>query len=182
MLKIVQAPDPVLTKPTQPVGIINQRIKDIITHMKETILAKDENERLIRVGLAAPQVGLSLSMFLMKPDDKSDIEVWINPQILETKFPRTKPAKKIKKKKKQRLEGCLSVHNVWAPVKRAPQILVSYQTENGEKKRMWVRGFRAIIIQHEIDHLQGILFTQRALEQNVPLYEENDGKLNKLEY
>ncbi len=182
MLKIVQAPDQVLTKPTQPVKVIDQRIRNIIARMKETILAKDENERLIRVGLAAPQVGFSLALFLMKPDDKSDVEVWINPQILETKFPKTKPVKTSKKKKKQRLEGCLSVRNVWAPVKRAPQVLVSYQTENGEKKRTWVRGFKAVIIQHEIDHLQGILFTQRALEQNVPLYEENEGKLNKLEY
>lgn len=183
MLKIIQAPDPVLTSPTKPVKRIDKRIKEIIAQMKDTISQKDENDRLIKVGLAAPQVGISLSMFLMRPSEEADIEVWINPYIIETKFPKKRSAKDAKKRKKrQRLEGCLSVNNVWSPVKRAPMVLVEYQTESGDKKKQWIRGFKAVIVQHEIDHLKGVLFTQRALEQNTPLYEEKMGKLKKLEY
>ena len=72
---------------------------------------------------------------------------------------------------------------IWGEVKRAKKVLLEYQTddESLEKKQAWFSGFEAVIIQHEVDHLEGILFTQRALAQNQPLYEEKEGKLVRIE-
>jgi peptide deformylase len=91
--------------------------------------------------------------------------------------------KSLKKAKKPlKLEGCLSIPKIWSPVARAKKILLEYQDLTCQVKREWFQGFKAIIIQHEVDHLNGILFTQRALEQKNPLYEEKEGKLKKLRY
>jgi len=138
------------------------------------------------VGLAAPQIGIGLSFFIMKPTAKAKITTFINPKILqieEKKSFTTRVRKDAKgKKKKNQLEGCLSIPRIWAPVKRSKKLLLEYQTVDSEKKREWFIGFKAVIIQHEVDHLNGILFTQRALEQKGQLYEEKEGKLQKLQY
>jgi peptide deformylase len=81
-----------------------------------------------------------------------------------------------------KLEGCLSIPRIWGPVKRANRVLLEYQDLSGEKKTEWFTGFRATIVLHEVDHLQGVLFTQRAIEQNSALYEERDGELERMKY
>jgi len=146
--------------------------------MKETLLAQTNPQG---VGLAANQVGVNLSLFIIKPTKNSPISVFINPKIL--KVEEEKEEKRKKKEKKLKLEGCLSVPKIWGNVKRAKKVLLEYQTddESFEKKQAWFSGFEAVIIQHEVDHLEGILFTQRALAQNQPLYEEKEGKLVKIE-
>lgn len=139
------------------------------------------------VGLAAPQVGIGLNLFIMKPTAKSSARAFANPKILKSQIPNSKfqtnPKSKIQKKKGgHRLEGCLSIPKIWSSVRRAKKILLEYQTVTGERKTGWFSGFEAVIIQHEVDHLNGVLFTQRALEQKSLLYEEKKGKLVKLEY
>ena len=178
MLKIVQAPNPILFQKTKEVKKIDKKIKKIIEEMKETLLAKTDPQG---VGLAANQVGVNLSLFIIKPTKKSPISVFINPKIL--KVEEEKEEKRKKKEKKLKLEGCLSVPKIWGEVKRAKKVLLEYQTddESFEKKQAWFSGFEAVIIQHEVDHLEGILFTQRALAQNQPLYEEKEGKLVRIE-
>jgi len=76
------------------------------------------------------------------------------------------------------LEGCLSVKNVWSSVDRNSGIDLSFQTLSGKKRTQHFIGFESHIIQHEIDHLNGILFTQRALEQGKRMYriEKKGGK------
>jgi len=178
MLKIVQAPNPILFQKTKEVKKLDKKIKKIIEEMKKTLLAQTDPPG---VGLAANQVGISLSLFIMKPTKKSPISIFINPKIL--KVEKEKEEKKIKKKEKViKLEGCLSVPKIWADVKRPKKVLLEYQNDNEsfEKKQSWFSSFEAVIIQHEVDHLNGILFTQRALEQNQILYEEKDGKLVKI--
>lgn len=176
MLKIVTAPNKILTAPVKPVKKIDKKIEKLIKEMSQTLIAQKDP---LGVGLAAPQVGFNLSLFIIRPTKNSSIEVFINPKIIEKI--EEKEIKK-KKEKKVKLEGCLSVPKIWGKVKRARKILLEYQDLNGNTKTQWFSGFKAIIIQHEIDHLKGILFTQRVIEQKQKLYQEKDNKLVPLEF
>ncbi len=191
MFKIVTVPNKVLTSPNKDVVKFDAKLKKIIINMEETLITQVDPEG---VGLAAPQVGLNLNLFIIKPKPNVDTEVFINPKITQhitrnTKHKTTSTKKTnssnttnlTKKPIKTPLEGCLSIPRIWGPVKRLEKILVQYQDINGVKKSEWFADFKAVIIQHEMDHLQGILFTQRVIEQKNPLYEEKGEKLKKIE-
>lgn len=176
MLKIVQVPHKVLMSSTIPVKKIDKKIKELVYEMEETLISQIDPQG---VGLAAPQVGLNLSLFIMKTSPKAQTEVCINPKILqiEQKIPQ-----KDEKEENNKLEGCLSIPHIWGPLKRPSKILLQYQDLTGETLIRWFTGFKATVIQHEVDHLQGVLFTQRSLEQKAPLYEEKNGELEKMKY
>lgn len=159
---IITAPQQILSEPAKPVGKIDKKIRQIIADMKETLL-KTENPK--GVGLAAPQVGIPLQIFVTKSDDKSAVRVFLNPAI-------TKYSKKTSSAKKpdNRFEGCLSIPKIWGIVRRSVTITLAYIDEAGAKKTEEFNDFLARIIQHEVDHLSGILFTQRVLEQQSKLY------------
>lgn len=188
MLKIVKIPNSVLTTPVKQVGEFNGELKRLLTEMEETLKAQVNPQG---VGLAAPQIGRGLALFIIKPGKNAKIEAFVNPKItkVEASHPTGVPEQekkadstKVKRRKRVKLEGCLSIPKIWGPVQRAEKILLKYQNATGKLKKKWFSGFRAVIIQHEMDHLQGILFTQRTLEQKNQLYEEKDGNLEKLEY
>lgn len=181
MLKIVTVPNVILTAPTQKVKTITPRIKRLVEEMKKTLVAQRDPEG---VGLAAPQVGESLSIFIMRPTLKGEISVCINPSIVHTGLSSKALAPeefgstiKTKKKKHSKMEGCLSIPRIWAPLKRKPTIHLEYEDLDGNKHTKEFEGFEAIIVAHEVDHLNGILFTQRCLEQKVTLYEEDGDEL-----
>lgn len=191
-LSIVQTPSPILKTPVKEIASIDKRILKIIKDMKETLDAQYDPQG---VGLAAPQVGLNIALFIMKPTLKGKTEAFINPKILklehkdaasstyEVQRGATGQAKnKQKTDNSSKLEGCLSIKRIWGPVKREDRVLLEYQTIHNEKKTEWFSGFKATIVQHEMDHLQGILFTQRVLEQKGCLYRETkDGDLEETE-
>jgi len=185
MLKVVNVPDPILGKPVKPVKKIDGKIIKLVKEMEKTLVAQNDPPG---VGLAAPQIGYDLALFIIKPTPESKTEIFINARILkiekstETLTDKTSGKKNKKLKKGTPLEGCLSIPRIWSPVKRPEKILIEYQIITGEKKTRWVSGFEATIIQHEVDHLNGILFTQRSLEQNIPLFEEKEGELHRLKY
>ena len=158
-LSLVTTPNPVLNQKTQPIKKFDQKLATIINEMKR-VLNNCKNPE--GVGLAAPQVGLSLSLFLTKPYSKSKISVFINPQILEMAEENSH--------RKDALEGCLSIKNTWANVKRPKWVVLQYQTLSGTQVTNKFIGWEAQIILHEMDHLNGILFTNRALEQTQQLY------------
>src|SRR3990167_2278895 len=184
MLKIVKIPNSVLTTPVKQVEEFNSELKRLLTEMEETLKAQINPQG---VGLAAPQVGKSQALFIIKPGKNAKIEAFINPKILKTILGKLNQSKSVnpsaggsinstkRKKKKVRLEGCLSIPKIWGPVHRAERVLLSYQDETGKSIKKWYSGFKSVIIQHDLDHLQGILFTQRTLEQKNQLYEEQDG-------
>lgn len=184
MLKIITIPNAILTTTVLPVTNFDSTLQKFVKEMEKTLSAQTNP---MGVGLAAPQVDINLQLFIMKPTPKSSINVFINPKILKFQIlnPKSQINSKSKKKtksKKTPLEGCLSIPRIWGPVKRSKKLLLEYQTLNGEKKQEWFNDFEAVIIQHEVDHLNGILFTQRALEQKTQLFEEKEGKLEKLQY
>lgn len=172
MKPIVTVPNTVLTTPTAKVDTIDRAIKKLIADMSETLINTTNPKG---VGLAAPQIGASLQIFLLRPEETDPIDVFINPEIV------WKSEKMVKgiPKSEHHIEGCLSIPNVWGTVARHLSIKVSYMTESGLQKTETFSDFPSIIIQHEIDHLSGILFTRRVIEQKGTLYKpgvDDEGK------
>lgn len=154
LMEVINAPDIRLRVKTKPVKKINPRlIKTLKDMVKLTLTFKDPEG----VGLASTQVGLGESFFVAKHGTKF-ISI-INPKILSTG-----------KKTKKYFEGCLSIPGTWGEVKRYLQIKVSYQDEKGQTITKPLKGVLAWIFQHEVDHLNGILFTERVLEQDGKFY------------
>ncbi len=163
-MKIVSVPLPVLTVPAQTVTKFDGKLTQLIADMKKTLI---ETRNPKGVGLAAPQVGLSLRVFVTRPTEKSDIRAFVNPDIIKTSETVTDGVPE----RSNKLEGCLSIPNVWGKVKRLTQLTLKYQDEHGTEHIEDFSGFLATIIQHETDHTNGILFTQRVLEQQEKLYQ-----------
>lgn len=184
---IVQTPDPVLTTPSRKVLKIDAKILVVISEMKRTLLSSRNPKG---VGLAAPQIGIPQRIFITKPHEKADIDVFINPEII-WQSPHLseieRPEDGMKSLKKDRkLEGCLSVHNAWGYLKRPDRVKLKYMDMRGETQEKEFTGFMATIVQHETDHLNGILFTRRVMEQKEKLYsieedEEGGEKLVEME-
>lgn len=172
-MEIVKAPHAVLSQKAKHVPAVTKQILDLIEEMKKTLLAASDPEG---VGLAAPQVGKSLQLFIMQPTLKGPISVFINPEI---KLIFDKDEEKKQKKDSDQLEGCLSLYNIWGTVKRAPKVSAKYMDETGEQHEKTFTGFPAIVIQHEVDHLNGILFPKRVLEQHGKLYKSKKDKQGK---
>lgn len=164
MTKILHAPQKVLAQKAHLVEKIDKKILEIISEMKEALNLQD-NPR--GVGLAAPQIGYPLRIFLTKPFPKSPFGVFINPEITW----RSKDLTNGVPERENPLEGCLSLPGIWGRVKRHASLKLHYQTPDGQTHEELFAGFMAIIIQHEMDHLEGHLFPQRVLEQKGKLYQ-----------
>lgn len=175
-MKIISAPNKTLNTKSEDIINIDGKIKKIVSEMVKTLDSQKDPQG---VGLAAPQVGLNIRMFIMKPLTDSKHQTVINPKVIN--FFDKKPSKIKKKPVKNKLEGCLSIPKIWAPVKRRYGVNIEYTDLNGNIITKTFTGYQAIIVQHEIDHLDGILFTQRAIEQKSQLFEEKGEKLVKIE-
>lgn len=174
MLKIVKAPHPVLGEKAKPVANVDSSVLHLIEEMKKTLFATDDPKG---VGLAAPQVGKSLQVFIMHKTPNSKVETYINPVVIPLDTEETKPTKR--KKQSKTLEGCLSLPTIWGQVSRHKKLQVTFLDEHGKKHTKQVAGFPAIIIQHEYDHLQGVLFPKRVLEQKEKLYKSSKNDKNE---
>lgn len=169
MVRIVQKDNPVLHQVAKEVPLklfATEELKKIITDMKQALDKEDDG-----VALAAPQIGLPYRIFIISPkilnETKStkDIDplVFINPIITKTS-----------KKMLYTDEGCLSVRWLFGQVKRAEKATVEAYDLNGQKFSRSGSGLIAQIFQHEIDHLDGILFTEKA--KNLQQYEPEGNK------
>ncbi len=158
-MHIIPSPNPVLFKKAQPVKQISADLQLLVKHMAESLIEADNPKG---IGLAAPQVGKSLRLFLVKIDPQSPLYVFINPTIVE---------KSVKMaESKEILEGCLSIPGVWGSVKRHETVKVRYMGLDAKEKEKTFGGLLSTVVQHEIDHLNGILFTHRVAEQRNKLY------------
>ncbi len=141
--KIYTYPDPVLKKVSEPVEEMDEAFLELIDDMFETMYdAKG-------VGLAAPQVGVSRRVIVLDVapvEENKESLVLVNPEIVE------------KEGLQEGEEGCLSVPEFRALVKRASRVVVVATGRDGESLRIEEEGFMARALQHEIDHLDGILF------------------------
>lgn len=153
MKKILQKDDKVLRKIAKEVkisDITNSKTKTVIKEMFQS-LAKEEDG----VALAAPQIGYSQRIFVVSSkifeDPKDAPLVYINPKIIS-----------ISNDKKKMEEGCLSCRWLYGKTKRASRVEVEAYNEKGEKFQFFGTSLLAQIFQHEIDHLDGILFIDHA--------------------
>jgi len=174
IVPIVKVPNPVLYQTAKKVVKFDAKLKRLICDMGDTLKAARNPEG---VGLAAPQVGISLRLYVTKPTKQSKVRAYINPEIIKTEDLKTPEGEK---KDSSTLEGCLSVDRIWSQISRPLKVQMKYIDEDGKKHTEWFEGFKATIMQHEIDHLNGTLFTNRALEQNSVVYEEKNGKLEEV--
>jgi len=171
--QILDVKQSTLREKSKPVIAVDKKIKELIRDMIETLNVQKDPEG---VGLAASQIGKNLRVFVMKPKNK--VFVVINPEIVsvskEKNMPTSEEGKKI-------MEGCLSLPHYYGPLKRAKKITIKYLDENGTEKTEEFKGLNAQIVQHEIDHLNGVLFVDRLLEAKTPLYEYMDGEWEKVD-
>jgi peptide deformylase len=166
--KILQSGDVILRTKSKPVSSVDKKVKDLVKDLKDTLAIQKDPEG---VGLAAPQIGKNLQVFIC--NYKNFKRVVINPKIVSIS-PMSKTTKE-KKSKREILEGCLSLPYYYGPLKRSPKVEVKYLNEDGEKVTEEFKDFDAQIILHEIDHLNGVLFIDHLLEEKKPLYKvEND--------
>jgi peptide deformylase len=112
-----------------------------------------------------------------KPTAKAKIRTFINPEIISSRSVEEDPA--TAEKEAGKLEGCLSIPDIWGHVERANEVTLRYQDIHGASHEETMTGFMATIVQHETDHTNGILFSQRVAEQKGKFFRtsvEPDGK------
>lgn len=171
-MKIITSPNPVLRQVAQEIKSYDKKLERLIQEMTQALKAAHDPEG---VGLAAPQVGVSKRLFLLNLHNK--IEVIINPKIVERS--EATLSQVYKKKKDRWLEGCLSLPKIWGFVDRPYTAVLKYLTPHDGKlitKERKFEGVESSYALHELDHLDGILFSDRILEQGGTLfYETPDG-------
>ena len=173
--KILTVKDPVLRLKSKDIKSFDKKIFTLIKDLKETLAIQKDP---IGVGLAAPQIGKNLRIFAIKP--KNNIKIIVNPKVASVSK-HYKDTQEALEEDHKLMEGCLSLPNLYGPLKRPDSVKINYLDESGEKKTSLFEGFEAQIIQHEIDHLNGVLFIDRLLEQKKPLYELVNGEWERVE-
>ena len=148
ILEIITHPNKILRNKSKEVKIEfldTKKFKTLLANMTETMFKKDG------IGLAAPQIGENIRMLIINTKDGP--KILINPTITK---------KSIFKEIGE--EGCLSLPGYYGKVKRHKKITCAYTNEDGSKKKIEASGLMARVIQHEIDHLDGILFIDREIK------------------
>jgi len=145
-LKILKQPNPILRKKSKDLShkeIISPELGKLILDMIKTMIKTDG------VGLAAPQIGGNIRLVVINAKDGAFC--LLNPKITK---------KSLLKELGQ--EGCLSIPGIFGQVKRHKKITVEYLDQNGKKIKLIAQGMMARVIQHELDHLEGVLFIDKA--------------------
>ena len=144
VLPVTQYPDKVLLTPTAPVKTITEKERKLVRDMIETMYAESG------VGLAANQVGISQQIFVASADQVKGQEIiFFNPRIVRAEG------------SMKEFEGCLSIPEFYEPVKRSKKVWVEGMGLDGKLLQMKGEGLLSRIFQHEIDHLNGIVFIDR---------------------
>ena len=175
ILPIIAYGNPILRKKCENISRNYNKLNDLISNMWDTMYASSG------VGLAAPQIGLSIRIFIVdaspfSEDEKLDKDerlklstfkkVFINPELIITT-----------NKLNTFNEGCLSIPDVREDVIRENEIIIKYYDENFTKHELELNGLRARVVQHEFDHIEGILFTDKLSTFKKKLIK---GKLNNI--
>jgi len=148
MLQILTYPNNILREKAQPIeNPTDPEIKKLVSEMLETLRAHEG------IGLAAPQVGKNLRLCIVEIEN--EVFVVINPEI-----------KKLSGEQIKMEEGCLSFPGKFITIPRAEKIKIKSIDTNGKKQIIRARGLLARALQHEIDHLDGVLFVDRTEDQD----------------
>jgi len=146
-MEVLVYPDPILRRGGKPVTTFDAELRQLAGRMLEAMYAEGG------VGLAAPQVGIEQKLLVLNPSgdrkDRSGELTLCNPKLSR------------KKGREFGEEGCLSFPGIQAEVERWVSITLTYQDLDGKEQTLATEGWLARIIQHELDHLEGVLFTDR---------------------
>ena len=145
-LEIIKEPNPILRAKNAKIKVLSDEVKGLIIDMVETMKVNDG------IGLAAPQIGQNLRICVINTGEGA--LALINPKILWKSF-----------RNETEEEGCLSCPCVWGDIKRAKSIWVLTKNENGKYLFFRAHGLFARVIQHEVDHLKGILIIDKIKKQ-----------------
>ncbi len=151
--KIVSVSEPKLRNVSKPVKIIDKRVTKLIKDLKDTLEKQKDPEG---VGLAAPQIGISKRVFVTFLDDK--VQIYINPEIVRQS-----------EKTNYCRELCLSSGIMSAGVERPESITMKWLDQNGEEHKQEFDGFLARLMQHEFDHLEGVVNLDKAVEGSIEM-------------
>lgn len=138
--------NPILRKKSQTIDKIDEQIKVLAKNMMETMIKKNG------MGLSACQVGKNIRLFVV-PKELSKKYIFIDPEII-----------KISKETDVMEEGCLSLPGLFLPIKRAKSLKIKALDENNKEFKLRAKGLLARVIQHELDHLNGILIIDKHEE------------------
>lgn len=141
------ADNPILRKKSDKHGKITKKTMKLLKDMEDSMIATNG------VGIAAPQIGVNTRVAHITLGKKRVTFPIINPEILEKSEETTVET-----------EGCLSLPKKWGPVERAEWVLLRFTNDKGEDRIMRFEGFEARIVQHEVDHLNGVLFVDHVPE------------------
>lgn len=156
MMEILTSMNPILRKTSKPVAKVTKELRQLIDNMEETLHAAPG------VGLAAPQVGVLIRLIIA--DIGEGVHALFNPRI-------------VKKSGRQTfVEGCLSIPGIEAPVTRASSVTVEGMNRNGKRVKIEAEGLLATVFQHEIDHLDGMLFIDRVEDPGLISYKPKTPK------
>ncbi len=176
-LKILTIPNPILRQPSLAVKLVDKKVLSFIKDLSATLERQDHPKG---IGLSAVQTGKLWRIFLTylpeKAGGKPAVRAYINPEI-------TTASKKLTlgpNPKKPILEGCLSVPKIYGPVYRHTWLKLKWLDPTGQTLMAKFSAFPARVIQHELDHLNGILFTDHSVKDNLPLYEDKDSELIRI--
>lgn len=164
--EIVTYPNPILKKKSKPITSFDSELKQLVDDMAETMFAVPGS------GLAAVQIGALFQVFLMnlsKNENENKYLALINPEILE------------KQGTQSDKEGCLSVPDYFTKVKRAQKVKVQALDINGNEHKYEFEDWLARVVQHEVDHLNGILILDRISSLKRALYKKRRKKQLKKE-
>ena len=141
---ILTVPNPILKQVSKPVEKVDDALRSLMDDMLETMYAAPG------IGLAAIQIGEPIRVIVMdlaREEEEPQPRYFVNPEILE-KVEETLPYE----------EGCLSVPEVYDTIDRPEKVRIRYLNYEGETVEEWAEGLYAVCIQHEMDHLEGVLF------------------------
>jgi peptide deformylase len=143
VLRVRRYGDPVLRRRAREIEAVTPDIRRLVDDMTDTMYEE------VGIGLAAPQVGSSLRLMVVGDEEGRGVQALVNPAIAAQGGTVTAE------------EGCLSLPGVFAPVTRAEWVTLEAQDLEGKPVTITARGLRARVFQHEIDHLDGVLFIDR---------------------
>lgn len=177
-MKVIRAPHPTLRQTAQAITQVDKKLLQNVELLVESLLEEKDPEG---VGLAFPQIDRSIRAFAYRPDKENqtkpeDVLVLFNPVITSHSQIQVLG----EDPQEPDLEGCLSVPNLYAPVPRWSWVKLQFQVIQDEKlvdRQQRFAGYQARIVQHELDHLDGILFTDYVLKLNLPIYFQEGEKM-----
>lgn len=150
ILKIVTHPNDILTTPAKEVTKFDSKLAQLLDDMYDTMVAADG------IGLAAPQVGVSKRVAIVDLGEGQDVIEMINPVVVAIGG------------KEVEVEGCLSFPDIYGEVERPFYVKIEAEDRDGNLYELEAEDYEARAIQHEIDHLNGILFTSKIIRYVTP--------------